>query len=137
MTASLWIGLYLQVDGLTAHRTALAGLYFAGGALAFPIALFAARFAGLKRSAEIRFAASLVALAGTTLGLTSGMYVLIFWNFHAQSHGEFLTPAWLVHFAYAGTGALYQFAVIGTRLYLPLGIVVLLASSVWMARRIR
>ena len=137
MTACLWIGLYLQVGGLTAHRVALTGLYFAGGALAFPLALFAARFAGRRRSAEIRFAASLVALTVTTLGMTSAMFVLTFWIFKARWQGEILTPGWLVHFAYAATGALYQFAVIGTRLYLPFGLVALLVASIWMPRRAR
>ena len=140
MTASLWVGLHVQVGGLTANRTALAGLYFAGGLLPFP-SLFAVRLVSLKRSAEIRFAASFVCLTVITIAMTSALLALIFWNFQAhfqaQWYGESWTSAWLVHFAYSGASALYQFAVVGTRLYLPTGIVALFATSIWLAYRTR
>ncbi len=137
MTASLWVGLQMQVGGFTAHRAALAGLYFGGGVLSFPIALIAVRQMFSKRPPETRFAASFVLLTSTTLALTAVLSALIYLNLYADWRGDRLSYGWLVHLAYSGASSLYQFAVVGTRLYLPLGIVALLVASVWMARHSR
>ena len=44
---------------------------------------------------------------------------------------------WFLQFAHTIAAALYQFAVLGLRLFFPVGFVALLVASFWFARRAR
>lgn len=124
MALSLYIGLEIAIEGRTAHRSALLVLYFAGGALSYPLALYAVRFAASDKGAEIRFCAAFVSLCAATIGGTAGLSAILFGNTDGLSF-------------FAGVAALYQFAVMGTRYYLPLGVILLFAASLWLVRTTR
>jgi hypothetical protein len=137
MALSLLVGLEIIVGGLTSHRMALTGLYFAGGVLAFPVAIFLIRLLALRQSAEIRFSAAFVSLTATTIGGTAGLFAVIYWSYYVPWNGEPWSAVWLHQLTFAVASALYQFAVLGTRYCLPLGIVVLFATSLWLVRTTR
>jgi len=124
MALSLYAGLEIAIEGRTAHRGALLVLYFAGGLLSYPLALYVVRFAAYDKRAEIRFCAAFVSLCAATIGGTALLSALLFGNTDGLS-------------IFAGVAALYQFAVMGTRYYLPLGVVLLFAASFWLVRTTR
>lgn len=137
MTLSLYASLQLSVAGLTFHLPALAVLFFAGGTLAFPLAVLAMRFLAAGKPAETRFAAALLCLGGLTVVLTALIFAIVYRNFYAQWHGEVFTRIWAAQLVVTIAAALYQFAVIGLRAYLPLGLVFLVAASLWLAKTTR
>ena len=112
-------------------------LYACGGALAFPVGLFAARLVSQGRRREVAFAAAFVCLAATTVGLTSGLFALQYRSYYAEWHAPAFTVTWGFQLVFTTLVALYQFVVLGIRLYFPLGFVALFAASVWFARQQR
>ncbi|MDX8451691.1 hypothetical protein RFM98_02875 [Mesorhizobium sp. VK9D] len=48
-----------------------------------------------------------------------------------------LGPTWAFEFAFTMLTALYQFVVLGVRLYFPPGFAALVAASIWFARQRR
>ena len=112
-------------------------LYACGGALAFPLGLFAARLVSLGRRWEVAFAAAFVCLLGATIGLTGGLFALQYRSYYAEWHAPAFTFTWGLQFVFTIVTALYQFVVLGIRLYFPLGFVALFAASVWFARQQR
>lgn len=135
--ASALLGLFCG-GWQTPHRIGgIVLLFAAGGALAFPVALFAARLLVPQRRAEAAFAAAFVSLVAATLGLTGGLYALQYRLYYAQWHAPAFTKLWAIEFAFTSAAALYQFAVLGVRLYFPGGFIVLFAASLWFARRAR
>ncbi|MFD2057580.1 hypothetical protein ACFSQT_32200 [Mesorhizobium calcicola] len=112
-------------------------LYACGGALAFPAGLFAARLVSLGRRWEVAFAAAFVCLLGATVGLTSGLFALQYRSYYAEWHAPAFTLTWGFQLVFTTLVALYQFIVLGIRLYFPLGFVALFAASVWFARQQR
>ncbi|PWW04371.1 hypothetical protein DFR52_1011069 [Hoeflea marina] len=129
--AALWINIAAQ----TSHYWSLSALWFAGGMLAFPFALFAIRFLSRNRPGKIAFAAAIVCLSLATVLVTALIFAVVYRNFYAQWHGPFPSRLWLLQLVFTTAAALYQFAVIGMRLYLPLGAIFLLAASLGIARR--
>ncbi|MCR9134978.1 MAG: hypothetical protein NXI27_03235 [Alphaproteobacteria bacterium] len=124
MAVSLYAGVEFAIEGRTAHLTTLLVLYFSGGLISYPMALFFVRFAAMHASGEKRFSAAFVSLTVATIGGTAALSAVFFGNGDPQSK-------------FAGAPAVYHFAVIGIRYYLPLGIVLLLAASLWLARSTR
>ncbi len=137
MALSLVAGLQLSIEGYTIHKIPLLWIYFAGAAASFPIAIFVARFLSDRRTAETRFAAVFLCLSTVTVGITAILFALIYRNLYAQWHGEFLTVLWTYQFIFTTASALVQFAVIGLRLYFPVGFVFLIATSFWLAASMR
>lgn len=137
MALSLFGGLELSIGGLTASRNALISLYFAGGLIAFAPAAWTARLIAGKRPAEARFAAGFLCLGIATIAVTAGLCAVVYKIFSVQWHGDFLTTFWIYEFAATAASALYQFAVIGLRNYFPLGPILLVAASLWLARSMR
>lgn len=113
------------------------GLYFLGGLFGWTLALPFARFSAAGRRPETRFAAWLLWLAIGTIGVTAGLFALQYRAFYAQWHAPFLSRIWVYQLVFTSAAAIYQFAVIGLRLYMPLGFLLLLAASAIMARRMR
>lgn len=128
--ASLWI----SIAGQTAHFWSLAALLFFGAALAWPLALATFRFIAFRRAREAAFAAAFLCLTIFTIGVTATMFAVIYRSFYAQWHDEMFTTMWLIQLVFTTASALYQFAVIGLRLYLPLGVAFLFAASFLLAR---
>lgn len=110
-------------------------LFAAGGAIAFPVGLFLARLVSLGRQWEVALAAGLVCLLASTIGLTGGLFALQYRAYYAEWHAPAFTVTWAFQFAFTVLIALYQFSVLGIRLYFPLGFIALAAAGVWFARR--
>ncbi|WP_245409889.1 hypothetical protein [Pararhizobium haloflavum] len=135
MALSLALSLQLRVEGLTSHRPALLLLYFCGGAFAWPPAIFLMRFLGTARRFEVRFAAAFLCLSVLTIGVTAGLFAIVYRNFYAEWHGDPFTVLWFFQLAFTSASAIYQFAVIGLGHLLPLGFVFLVAASCWQSAR--
>jgi hypothetical protein len=59
------------------------------------------------------------------------MFSIIYRNFYAQWHGDPFTRIWLFQLTFTSASALYQFAVLGLRLYLPLGVARPEMAAIW------
>jgi len=133
MGASALINLLLD-NWVTPEKIRTVSLLFAGGgALAFPLGLFAARLVSLGRGREVAFAAAMVCLAAATIGLAAGLYALQYRSYYAEWHAPVFTLTWGFQLAFTMAVASYQFVVLGIRLYFPLGFVVLFVVSLWFA----
>ena len=114
------------------------GILFAlGGALAFPFALYTARLFALGRSREVAFAAAFLAFAIVTIGATALIFAFYYRSYYAQWHAAAFTVTWTFQLVFTLGGAVAQFAVLGTRLYFPLGFLALAAISAWFAVKMR
>lgn len=137
MGTSALVNLLLD-DWETAARIRFVSLlYAAGGALAFPVGLFLARFVSLGRHWEVALAAAFVCLLVATIGFTGGLFALHYRSYYVQWHAPALTIAWSIQFVHTVATAFYQFVVLGIRLYFPLGFIALALASIWFARRQR
>ncbi|MDW6022683.1 hypothetical protein SAZ10_13045 [Mesorhizobium sp. BAC0120] len=112
-------------------------LFALGAAIAFPVALTAARFVSLGCSAETAFAAAFLALSLATVGVTSALFALQYRQYYAAWHADFLTITWCFQLVFTMLTALVQFAVLGTRLFFPLGFLALFLASLWFVRQPR
>ncbi|MER9546116.1 hypothetical protein NKI72_29415 [Mesorhizobium sp. M0437] len=137
MGASALLNL-LQYDWETPAKIRFVSLlYAAGGALAFPIGLLLARLVSLGRHWEIALAAAFVCLLAATIAVTGGLFGLQYRSYYVQWHAPAFTITWIFQFVFTMLAALYQFVVLGIRLYFPLGFVALAVASVWFARQQR
>ena len=102
MGASALVSLCSTI-GRRRKRSASSSLLFAiGGALAFPVGLFAARLVSLDRHWEVAFAAAFVCLLAATIAFTGGLFALQYRSYYAEWHAEAFTarlgvPARLHH----------------------------------------
>ncbi|TIS60832.1 MAG: hypothetical protein E5W93_09915 [Mesorhizobium sp.] len=112
-------------------------LYFVAGALAFPVGLTLARLLSRGRRWETALAAAFVCLLGATLAFTGGLFALQYRSYYAEWHAPAFTLTWAFEFVFTVLTALYQFVVLGVRLYFPLGFAALVAASIWFARQRR
>jgi hypothetical protein len=137
MGASALTGLWLDNWETPEKIRFVVLLYAMGAALAFPIGLFAARLISLDRQAEVAFAAAFICLLAATLAFTGGLFALQYRSYYAEWHAEAFTVLWAFELVFTSLTALYQFVVLGIRLYFPLGFVALAIASVWFARQQR
>lgn len=112
-------------------------LYFIGGALAFPVGLTLARLVSRGRHWQTALAAAFVCLLATTLGFTGGLFALQYRSYYAEWHAPAFTLTWAFEYVFTVMTALYQFVVLGVRLYFPLGFLALAVASIWFARQRR
>ncbi|MFU0503580.1 hypothetical protein [Pseudaminobacter sp. NGMCC 1.201702] len=134
MGASALFGLTLNAWETPASVRAVTMLFAVGGFLAFPLALFLARFLAEGRHANAAFAAFMVSLAVVTIASTSLIYALQYRSYYAHSHDDAFTITWLLQFVFTMLGSLYQFAVLGLRLFFPIGFAALFVAALWFAR---
>ena len=134
MTVCAFLSLTMEGRAESFHLTKLLLIYFAGGLLAWPIALPAARLLTRRRSTETRFAAHFALLSLGTIAMTAFLFAMDYRLFYAQWHQPFGTRIWVFQFIFTAAGAVYQFLVMGLRLYLPVGLPVLAGASLWLAR---
>lgn len=137
MAATASLGLYGEGWQNVEKARAVLVIYMAGAFVSFPLALWGATFASLGRSREVAFAAAFLALATLTIGITAAVYALDYRHYYVQWHADPFTAPWTLQFVFTVGGALYQFAVLGLRLYVPLGLAALFAASLWFALRAR
>lgn len=110
-----------------------ATLFFVGGLIAFAPALFAARLSGRNRP-EPAFAAAVFALAVITIGVTGLLNGLVFREYFSTWHEPVTTRLGANEFVFTVLSGVYQFLVLGVRLFLPLGLPALLVASFLIAR---
>ncbi|WP_196809390.1 hypothetical protein [Rhizobium sp. 2MFCol3.1] len=137
MLAAAMSTLYLRNGLETSHLSDLAILYFAGGLLAWPFALMLGRFFAHKRRIETRFAAFFVALAACTILMTAFLFAMDYRVFYSRWHAPGGSVIWFFQLIFTGASSVYQFMVLGLRLFVPLGLVCLLATSFALAKRMR
>ncbi|MET0747394.1 MAG: hypothetical protein ABWY49_04320 [Rhizobium sp.] len=137
MALSAALALYRHNGLQTDRLPALLAVYFLGGALAWPFALKAAGICSRGKPVETRFAACLLCLAIATMAMTAFLFALEYRIFYSRWHAPFGSIIWMFQFVYTGASAVYQFGVLGSRLFLPLGLVWLPLASLYLARRMR
>lgn len=137
MGATAFFSLLLDHWETPLRVRAVVMLFALGGAIAFPTGWTLAGLLSHGRRAEAAFAAAFVALAVTTIGLTALLYALQYRSYYAEWHAEPFTVTWAFQLVFTGLVALYQFAVLGIRLYFPGGFVALFAAASWFAYRSR
>ena len=135
MALSALAALYLRNGAETSHFYSILLLFFLGGLIAWPFALVLGRFFAQGRASETRFAAFFLCLTVCTIAATAFLFALDYRSFYARWHAPAGTLTWLYQFGFTSAGAVYQFIVMGIRLYLPVGFAVLAAASFWLARK--
>lgn len=136
MAVSALAALYLRNRLETFNLSLIVAIYFAGGALAWPLTLVLSRLVASGHRAEARFATAFLTLTLCTVFVTAFLFAMQYRIFYAQWHSPFGTLTWFFQFAFTTAGAFYQFAVMGLGLFLPLGLAALLAMTLWLVRRI-
>lgn len=134
MVASATLAVWLRGWQTPEKYQTIAVLFGSGAALGFPLALYAARLLSAGRSSEAAFAAMFLALSLSTLGTTALLFALDYRAYYASWHEEFGTVTWVFQFVFTMAAALVQFAVLGVRMFLPLGLAALFIVSLWFAR---
>lgn len=137
MGASAYFRLWTSAWQMPGGIVAVVLLFAAGGALAFPFGLYAARLIAMGRSDEVALAAFFVSLLVATLGVTAGVYALQYRSYYAEWHGTPFSVRWFFQFAFTSAGALYQFAMLGIRFYFPVGFIALFVAALWFVRQPR
>lgn len=137
MAASAAIGLLLRGRVASPQSETIVLIYALGGLLAFPVALYATRLFALGGGAERRFAAALFFLGLGTMLATAFVFSMHYRLYFAQWHSDFPSVAWVFHLLFTGANAVYQFSVLGTRLFFPFGFVALFVASLLVARQAR
>ncbi|CAN7423199.1 hypothetical protein [Aminobacter sp. LjRoot7] len=137
MGASAFLTLLLDHWETPVRVRAVVMLFALGGAVAFPIGWTLARLLSCHRGRETAFAAAFISLGVVTIGLTALFYALQYRAYYAEWHAAPFTITWAFQFVFTGLVALYQFAVLGLRLYFPGGFVALFAAAAWFASRSR
>lgn len=135
MALSSLLALILRNGAETAHLHSILLLFFCGGLIAWPCALLLGRFCALGRRRETRFAAFFLCLTVFTIAATAFLFALDYRLFYARWHAPFGSRIWAYQFVFTLAGAVYQFLVMGLRLYLPLGFAALGLTSLWLANR--
>lgn len=137
MAASALVALFLRNGLLTSHLAALTLVYFFGGALSWPILVPLARRFARGRPASARFAAFFLALSIGTAAMTAFIFAMDYRWFYSRWHAPFGSLVWIFQFLFTGASAVYQFAVLGLTLFLPVGLLCLTAVSAYLARQSR
>lgn len=124
----------LQSGWVSPDRMREVGLLFAaGGLIAFPVGLCLARLLSRGR-ADAAFAAALLAFAVSSIAAISLLFAVHYRLYYASWHGAPFSIEWTFQFVFTTLAALYQFLVLGTRLFLPFGLIALFAVSLWHVR---
>jgi hypothetical protein len=134
MAACAFVSLEMQGRAQTFHLEMILLIFFAGGLIAWLFALPMARMLTRQRRVETRFAGHFALLGLGTIAATAFLFAMDYRLFYAQWHQPFGTRIWAYQFVFTSAGAVYQFLVMGLRLYLPVGLPILAGASLWLAR---
>nr|WP_244598711.1 hypothetical protein [Rhizobium tubonense] len=137
MAFSASLAIYCRNGLQTDSALDLVVLYFLGGLLAWPCSISVARFSAYSKPTETRFAAFVLWLSLGTMAMTAFLFAMDYRIFYSRWHAPFGSLVWMFQFAFTGASAVYQFAVLGSRLFMPLGLPFLLVTSLYLARRTR
>ena len=131
MGASAWLAGAVKAKAFGGSLEAVVLTFALGGLTGFVPALTAYRLKGAQKSSSQRFALIFLSLAAATSGCTYTFYLLAFRSYYAQWHDEVLTADWFREQFFTTASAGYQFAVLGLRSFLPLGLGALFFAS-WL-----
>lgn len=134
MASSAFAELILRRWSNDANLGVIVLVFALGGMLAFVPALTLARILASGGPFSQRFAAAFVALTIATIAATSLVFYLQFRAYYAQWHDDLFSYHWLEQTLLTGASAAYQFGVLGTRFFFPVGIVLLFTMSFWIAK---
>lgn len=137
MLITVIVGQWFYYRGISGKENELTAIYFLGGLLAWPFALYFARLFALGFGPVTRFIFAMLSLAGCTLAMTAFIFSQQFRLIFADTHMPITTRIGFYQFAETSASGVFQFLVVGLRLYFPLGILSLLLASLWLARRMR
>ena len=137
MALSGLVSLYMDTGLFSFNIPSMMLLFFAGGLVGWLAALPLASFAAHDRRPETRFSSHFLFLGVSTIAVTAFFFAMDYRIYYAQWHAPFATRTWVYQFIFTSLGAAYQFAVIGVRHYFPLGLIFLVAASLYLTRRIR
>lgn len=135
MAASAWLGLWWREWETGDHIFRIVLLFFIGALVAYPLAIAAARWLAADWSSNRRFATAFLALAAATIGVTAGLYALQYRLYYSEWHDDHFSIRWGFELVFTTLAAIYQFAVMGMSLFLPLGFLALIVASYRFARR--
>ena len=113
----------------------IALLFAAAGALSFAPAVTCARALSTSRRYEARVALNMLLLAGGTIAAAALLYALQYRFYYAEAHAPAFSIIWVYELVFTALAALYQFAVLGMRLFVPVGFAALLVAAFWLAAR--
>lgn len=133
MAASALVALCLQNGAETYQLYSILVLYLCGGIVSWPCGVLLGRFCADGRGRETRFAAFFLCLTVCTIAATAFLFAMDYRLFYARWHGPFGSRLWIYQFIFTSVAAVYQFVVMGIRLYLPVGFAALAAASLWLA----
>lgn len=118
-------------------RLAYISLFFVlGGLIAFVPGIYLGRLLSRGRR-DAGFAATFLALSTSTIGATAILVGLEYRDYYAHWHETAFSVVWVFQFIFTVASAVYQFLVLGTRIYFPVGLVLLAAASFWNVRSMR
>lgn len=110
-------------------------VYFAGGAVGYLMAFPATYWFGRRIASWLTMPLAAIALTCFTLGATAGFLALDYRTYYAQWHESAFSIGWFFQLFFTTLSSTYQYLVIGTRLYWPLGPLFLFLASWWVTRR--
>lgn len=123
--------------GQTAQIATLAAIFGLGGAIALGLAAgLTWRFAPNRRPATRIALIAVMTLVGA-LAITGGMLALGYRSYYGQWHAAPFTRLWMWQQVFTTAAAIYQYAVIGPRLYGIAGLALLGMTSWWAGRAVR
>ena len=135
MGLSAWYGVS-ALDWETRGRiTSIILLFAAGAFFAFPLGILVARLLTGRGGREVAFAAAFLSLAVATIGITSLIFAFDYRTYYAEWHDDELSIRLVFEVVFTTLSAVYQFAVLGVRLYFPVGFLGLFVASWWFARQ--
>lgn len=136
MALSAFVALTVELGWPVDRQTvSILAVYFSGGLIGCLLAWPFIVFVGNRVSMPVATVFAAFMLTGLTLGATAGVLALDYRAYYAQWHDDILSKIWLYQQFYTALGSTYQFAVIGIRLYWPIGVLCIIPASLWLARR--
>jgi hypothetical protein len=135
MMTSAAINLTFQSRVLEAKSGLLVAFFGLGAGLAFPLGIFMLRLVPNHWLRGQKFSAAFICLSLLTIGVTAMIFGLHFRIYFAQWHDDHFSVRLMFETVFTILSAVYQFLVLGLRLYLPLGLIALLGASLAFATK--
>jgi hypothetical protein len=127
----------VYMDWYSPERMALISAFFAaGGLLAFMPGIFVGRLLSRGRR-DAGLAATFLGLSTATVAFTAFLVALEYRSYYAEWHEAAFTVTWVFQFIFTVASAVYQFLVMGARIYFPVGLLFIMAAAIWNVRGMR
>jgi hypothetical protein len=128
------IDLYDRNQFLMPQWPAVLVMFFLGGALGFPPALWLSRLVFGRRQAIARTMGATVIIALATHLALAALFALEYRFYYAHWHAPAFTIIWGFQFAFTTLSAAYQFTVISFSIYGFPGAAIFLGFGLWFGR---